>query len=815
MSRSGARRFGHVTARVRRVRRFLQAGGGAVAVALVCSPAALAANPIQVENAKPGDSYWAAATQDGLSANPPIDGYASATSVRPGGEISFHVATTPSASYRIEIDRLGWYGGSGGRRITCLEGTTPDPTCSGSQAGVKQPAAPSPDPATGEVDAGWSVTDTLAVPSDWVSGYYLAVFRLTSGPSAGQTGFAPFIVQAPVGDRAAILVQVPSNTWQAYNPWGGQDYYSSPRAVKVSFNRPYAHRLLFSWEYPLIRFLERGGWDVSYVTDDGVDADPGILLNHKLDMTAGHDEYWTKRMRDGWEAARAAGVNLAFMGANAGFWQVRYEDQGRTMVGYKYSPDPYPDPAQKTTEFRWLATSRPECELEGEQYTGAVMYHQYADFTVTGDGARDPWFAGSGLSSGSVLPGLVGYETDALAPSCHVPPPAVLLDYSGPPAAPWQPPVRAQATRYTACSGAEVFAAGSLQFSWGLDSWRDPSYSLSGLPPVPPVSPGLQRMTTNALVDLTSSHVPVPGPPEICVPTASFNESASAIGVGQPITLQSTSRDAYGQIAAQTWDVGGLQVSGATATRSFSVPGLYDVSLRVTDASGAASTTTELVPVCPCPATFGAISAGPLASQLRSGNCDGIGFGTLRTTSRRLLFSPLPGISRVTLRKYALRLTATEAIRQPLGATIAGPSAGAVRARLGRPPLLVEATARVDGAQLAEQFVITSTSGSRSIRPSLLAAIGCDGTTGRVLTPAFGGPAHTPLKIALSGHGRVAITVTRGPGAPVYRRIVRLRSRPTVLSFAPVKLSRGYYQIRVSKPAARASSPIALTALRL
>ncbi len=423
--------------------------------------------------------------------------------------------------------------------------------------GVQQPVAPAPDPVTGEVNAGWSVTDTLTVPSGWTTGYYLAVFRLTSGPAAGETGFTPFIVQAPVGDRAAILVQVPSNTWEAYNTWGGEDLYTNPRAVKVSFNRPYAHRLLFDWEYPLVRFLERGGWDVSYVTDDDVDRDPGILLDHTLDMTAGHDEYWTKRMRDAWEAARDAGVNLAFMGANTGFWQVRYEEDDRTMVSYKQTPDPDPDPAEKTVQFRQLPVPRPECQLEGVQFAGVVLSRQYFDYTVDVTGASDPWFDGTGLTNGSVLPGLVGYETDIINPDCHVPPPTPLLSYSGPPATPGGPAVAAQSARYTACSGAEVFSAGSFQFSWGLDSWRDPSYSAPGQPPLAPASPPLQQAMTRALADLTRSHVPVPGPPEICVPSSAFTTSVAQPAVGQTVLFNSQAQDKYGQLASQTWDLTG------------------------------------------------------------------------------------------------------------------------------------------------------------------------------------------------------------------------------------------------------------------
>jgi hypothetical protein len=488
--------------------RRLAAALTAVAVALLAAAAcAHAANPIQVENSKPGDSAWEGAVTAHVNfLHPPIDGYASASSVRSGGTIDFSVNVPEPARYRVEISRLGWYGGMGGRRVTCLVGSVLDPTCARDEPGVQQPAVPPPDPATGEVAAGWSVTDHLQVPEDWVSGYYVAVFRLTTGRLAGETGFAPFIVQAPVADHSQILVQVPSNTWEAYNAFGGEDVYTTPQAVKVSFDRPYQHHHLFRWEYPLVRYLERGGYDVSYATDDDVDRDPAILLDHQLDLTAGHGEYWTRAERDGWEAARDHGVDLAFMGANTGYWQVRYEDGGRTMVSYKSKRDPEPVAALKTVEFRHLDPPRPECELLGEQSgkreseTG-----RYLDYTITKAGVADPWFAGSGLRVGSALTGLVGFEFDsvAVAPHCHVPPLTALLRFSG---RPERKLLTADAVRYRACSGSEVFDAGSLFFSWGLDSWRDPEFSPPAWPPPPGDSPPLQRVMGNAITDMLLPH---------------------------------------------------------------------------------------------------------------------------------------------------------------------------------------------------------------------------------------------------------------------------------------------------------------------
>ncbi|MGI8573097.1 MAG: N,N-dimethylformamidase beta subunit family domain-containing protein [Solirubrobacteraceae bacterium] len=790
------------------------------AIGVATPSAALAANPIQIENAKAGDSYWTAATRNPGTA---IEGYTSTNSVRPGQSIGFHVSTSRAARYRIEIDRLGWYGGSGGRRVTCLVGSSLDPTCATDKPGVHQPAAPPPDPVTGRLDAGWSQTDKLAVSTHWTSGYYLAVFRLTSGPSAGQTGFTPFIVQAPTGDHAAILVQVPDNTWQAYNTWGGENLYTSPRAVKVSINRPYALAGptaagagrgggLFNWEYPLVRFLERGGWDVSFATDDDVDQDPSILLHHALDMTAGHDEYWSKPMRDGWEAARAAGVNLAFMGANTGYWQIRYEDAGRTIVSYKYSPDPDPDLTNKTVQFRQLPVPRPECALEGVQFGGNVSYGQYFDYTIDPGGAKDPWFTGSGLLTGAVLAGLVGYETDTVAPRCHVPPVTPLLSSYGPPPAVGKPSVTAESVRYTACSGAEVFSAGSLQFSWGLDAWRAPSYWQSGLPPPPPASPGLQQAMTRALLDLSHSHVPKLGPPKICVPTPRFTASMTRPAIGQPVVFTSTARDKYGQLAGQAWDLNGSarfqDGAGLTATRTFSSPGVFRVGLRVTDASGASATTTRTLLVCRCPAAWPGRGWG-------ARNCNGPSFGALVTLKGGLGFQPDPGIGRITVRTYALALSTNGLAQRILLSSAIARAAKVINIRAARSPTLIDLATRIAGATIDQEFLLAARKPHRHPSAGVISSTACDGTAAGMLTPLFGGTRTAPLRVAVTGWGRILVSVGRPGRAPQAVRMVKGRNRPVVVAFGARRLSRGAYSVTVSRRRNGVRERIVLTALRV
>jgi hypothetical protein len=472
--------------------------GGLVGLCLLVSNSAAGPRlvPIQIENALPGSSGWRVP----IAPRHGIEGYASDVSLAAGDSLDIHVSTAPAADYRVELYRLGWYGGIGGRLVACL------PSCTASEPGQAQPV-PLPDPGTGFLDAGWTITDAIRVPASWVSGYYVAVLRLTSGPAAGKGSWVPFVVRAPPAQHSAILVQAAVNTWQAYNRWGGMSLYKDASGgsckgicTHVSFNRPYdpATQGFSNFELPLVHFLEESGYDVSYSTDVDTDRDPAELLRHRLVVVAGHDEYWTKRMRDGFETARTLGTNLAFMGANTGYWQMRYASQRRTIVEYRTRRlDPEPNPARKTVRFRDLVPPRPECELEGVEYVraGVESIGGQHDFGVAPGALPDPWFSGTGFTASSLLPGLVGYEWDAVAPGCKTPLLTVLFHYGGAPAP-------ADAVRYTAPSGAIVFSAGSLSFAKGLDDFQErPGVRTTG-------DQRAERFVRNAFADLLRPAAP-------------------------------------------------------------------------------------------------------------------------------------------------------------------------------------------------------------------------------------------------------------------------------------------------------------------
>jgi hypothetical protein len=455
------------------------------------------ANPVQRENARSGTDSW----QPAGEATNAVEGYASEAGALPGSLVRLHVSTNPAARYRVEIFRLGWYGGAGGRRLRCIPG------CNRDEPGRRQPLPPRPaqDPHSAPVRANWSVTDTFRVGRHWVSGYYLIRFILTSGPNRGLASWTFLIVREPPGRVSQILVQVPVNTWQAYNAWGGKSLYDTKtrgRAYRVSFDRPFNAEAQspFWYELQLVRFLERNGYDVSYQTDLDTHRAPRSLLSHRLVITAGHDEYWTKEMRDGFDAARDAGINVAFMGSNTGYWQHRYEDGGRTLFGYKSMYDPEPNLRLKTAMFRDVG--RPECELMGVQHQ-FIHPPQYAphDYTVTEAARSDPWFAGTGLSRGDKITDVLGPEYDVLNPwpdTCVHPGLKVLFHFEGYPTM-----QNGDAVRYTAPSGAQIFASGAQRFTWALDTWGTRSWGHTA-----PPNPGVHRFMQNAFTAMTQ-----PAPP--------------------------------------------------------------------------------------------------------------------------------------------------------------------------------------------------------------------------------------------------------------------------------------------------------------
>ncbi len=339
----------------------------------------------------------------------------------------------------------------------------------------------------------------------------------------GNQNYITFVVRddARVAD---IMFQQAVATYQAYNNYpddnatgkslyffnshGANTVAGAPQAVKVSWNRPYADngggQFLFV-DYYFVRWLERSGYDVKYSTDVDTHENSARLLNSKAFLSGGHDEYWSKPMYDGVQQARDAGVHLGFFGADAVFWQVRFEPSpltgaaDRVMVGYK---DRTIDPVQgPTTTILWRDPflNRPEQQLTGVQFAGSIQLttpNPNAPYVVKNSSS---WvYAGTGLADGDSIPGIVGYEMDASMPGYPLPT-SVAGTYQVLSQSPFTDSggttMTANSSIYQAPSGAWVFGAGTLSWSWGLD--------LANV-----VDPRIQRITANLLQRFGASPSP-------------------------------------------------------------------------------------------------------------------------------------------------------------------------------------------------------------------------------------------------------------------------------------------------------------------
>jgi hypothetical protein len=451
-------------------------------------------NPIVLENNNLGTADWKITN---LAENHEIEGYSDATSVNAGQSLDIRVSMTPAGRYNLDVYRLGYYGGAGGRlmaSVVDLDGATQsDPIMT--------------NPETRLIECKWDISYNLKTSEKWTSGLY--VVKLTESKSGKQT-LIPFVLRddnrpSDIGFQDAV------NTAQAYNTYGGFSAYDATsknnrRAYQVSFNRPYDANYIgftnsdgyncnnmLSWEYNMVRWLESQGYDLSYYTNIDVHNNPTQLYSQRAFLSVGHDEYWSMEQRDNVERALSNGVNLAFFSANTAYWQVRLDSSGvrqgsRVMSIYKdvsgigtdapIDPIAQTDPQESTTLFRSKEINRPENSLLG---VGYVSDHGdvYSGFDFVVSNASDPCYANTGLRNGDKLRGLVGYEWDAILDNSANPAQLIILSQSPTRANQVLPPLPGKtnpdvshAVRYRARSGAIVFSIGSIQWVWGLDNDR-------------------------------------------------------------------------------------------------------------------------------------------------------------------------------------------------------------------------------------------------------------------------------------------------------------------------------------------------------
>lgn len=374
---------------------------------------------IATENLRPGTRDWMLIKPrvDPVSQFrcPWIEGFASQTSVRAGQSIQFFVSTNPASSFRMEIFRMGYYGGMGGRLMREL----------GPFEGVVQP-----EPAVGPRrlrECRWEPCAELTIPDDWVSGVYVG--RLT----AEREGWQSYLIFIVRDDRPAdLLFQCSDTTWQAYNRWpdqfalyndGRDQWYCGPD-VDVSFDRPYGRycQILdaplstgsgswFLWEYPFAYWIEQRGYDVSYISCLDTHADPSNVRRAKGFLSIGHDEYYSLEMYQHLLAARSGGVNLCFFSGDTCWGRIDPRPGSSGAANRIFSRVDAFGPRLPGAE-KWLGADRFPYQTPSE--SSLIGARNVPPVTGGADWiCRLPehWiFEGTGMREGDGIPGLVGWE---------------------------------------------------------------------------------------------------------------------------------------------------------------------------------------------------------------------------------------------------------------------------------------------------------------------------------------------------------------------------------------------------------------------
>ena len=363
-------------------------------------------NPIIAENANEGTTDWLIKVPEKhceypdhqWCRRPQVEGYCSKTSYLAGDTLKIFVSTEPASKFTLDLFRMGYYNGKGGRLMKSV----------GTLEGKPQPV-----PVAGNnnlVECGWDKSYEMVIPAEWTSGVYLG--KLTALSDSSQS-YVVFIVKD--NRQADVLFQCSDMTWIAYNRWPywhamydeGQKPWVNTNGARISFDRPYSLYVnnlpmdfnpltngsgeFLMWEFPLSFWLEKEGYNVTYISGVDTHADPKGLLRTKAYISVGHDEYWTPQMFDNVMKARDHGVNLLF------------------LCGNSVDGTVYLDPSSDGRPNR-ITGRLPQREFKNEdELMGSSSYGVgYGDIVLKN---TKHWiYEGSGVEQDSILKDLLGWE---------------------------------------------------------------------------------------------------------------------------------------------------------------------------------------------------------------------------------------------------------------------------------------------------------------------------------------------------------------------------------------------------------------------
>ena len=599
----------------------------------------IAQNPIVTENQLTGSPISEWGVPDFRDNR--IAGFSTNMSINSGQTVRFKIDVQGGANFTIKIYRIGYYAGNGARLVADL----------GTISGTIQPAGIS-DPVTGMLDCdNWSESASWAIPASAVSGLYIAKLERSGGGS----NHIAFVVRNDASN-SDLYFQMPDATWQAYNGYGGNSTYDgntsypNGHAVKVSYNRPlFPYNSLFNtdgrgadWymnaEYPLIRWLERNGYDVTYTGGNDVHNNGDRLLNHKILVFVAHDEYWSKEQRNNVEAARAAGVHLAFFTGNEVYWKIRWEDnngnEDRTLVCYKEGKLGDGSLGERTCGYKCDASSpewtglwrtggnydagRPENELLGQISWTESPDHPievpayYKKLRFWRNTTVPSMTSGQVTSLGSRT---LGYEWDYEQAAYKNTYPSGRITLSSTTVN----GLTHKLSLYRHANGALVFGAGTIQWSWGLDGKHFGGTT--------EINKNMQQATVNLFADMgvqpatmQSNLVAATQSTDFIAPASTITapSNGASFPARSPITITGSATDAAVVAGVEISVDGGTTWQPATTVSELdgtvnwsftwtpSVQGTVNIKSRGFDDSGnienagSGITLNIIPPECPC-----------------------------------------------------------------------------------------------------------------------------------------------------------------------------------------------------------------------
>lgn len=356
-----------------------------------------------------------------------IEGYPATQSVSPGELLDLCVSTR-SSTWSLTVERWG------AERVVVHEAT-------GLVGEFHEP--PTDADSNG---CGWPVGYQIPVGADWGSGFYLITLRADDAEPGKSSAHAGFVVRG--SRKNGTLYVVPTNTWNAYNTWGGKSLYTG--GTSVSFHRPIARGMLCrpappvddrddrkarpthfgevpdadgsvfqayrtAENYPsgigstgwyshgrrFVEWAEGDGLEFDYAVNSDLETIPGLLDGYNTVVLVGHDEYWSAPERAAVESHVAGGGRLVSFSGNTIFWRVRRSTgtHGPVMVCHKYASLGSPDgaepgdlaeadpvhPGPLTGMWADPAVGEPEWTLLGAG-SAFGLYHRFGKATPQGVG---------------------------------------------------------------------------------------------------------------------------------------------------------------------------------------------------------------------------------------------------------------------------------------------------------------------------------------------------------------------------------------------------------------------------------------------